>query len=318
VLAAHALERAWSRAEDRIFEAAEALARREGDVSIAEAVGNVGPWTKAALFLHGAYDCGAAPEAVSTRDFARVEDDRDMLVAGGLGALVRRLAAGLDIRTGVEATAIACAGEGCAVEARDGRRWQARRVILTVSPMVLAAGRLALPPEADALGAAARRFHAASYEHAVLRAAHAPWSHRADQIVLSMAGEETIVLFAHMDGSDLHYFDLVAEQGQRLADVDEAARVARVKAMLTRHFGEVSGVELLAVTGWNADPFARGAWALAGIGGREARAALRGAFGALHYAGEASSDTQWGTVGGAWLEGARAAGDVLGALAASA
>ena len=198
----------------------------------------------------------------------------------------------------------------------DGQAWQARAVILTVPLMVLAGGHVTLPPEADSLREAARRFHAAAYEHAILQAAKAPWSNRHDEIVLSMAGSEHATLFAHMEGSDLHYLDLVATEGQRIAGMDEQGRADAVRAMLARHFGEAAShaTRILAVTQWAQDPFARGAWALTKIGHSAARAALRQPMGHLFYAGEASSATQWGTVGGAWLEGERAAGHVVAAL----
>lgn len=319
LIASYGLDHAWERAEERIFAAAELAARRGQDMSLAEAVGNAGPWTRAALFMHGAYDCGAEPETISTLDFATVEDDRDMLVSGGLGALIARLGEGLEVTTGVDLRRIE-PGKGHAIlTGADGHVWQARAVILTVPLMVLAGGHVTLPPEADSLREASSRFHAAAYEHAILQAADASWSNRHDEIVLSMAGSEHATLFAHMEGSDLHYLDLVAAEGRAFARMDDAGRLEAVRATLARHFGEAASraTRILAVTQWAQDPFARGAWALARIGHSGARAALRQPMGRLFYAGEASSATQWGTVGGAWMEGERAAAQVMGNLSAT-
>jgi monoamine oxidase len=318
LIAGYGLDHAWEKAEERIFEAAERALKRGSDLSVADAVGNVGPWTHASLFMHANYDCGMEPESISAVDFLAVEDDRDMLVSGGLGALIRRLGAEIAVETGVEIGHVAAEGEGLAVTARDGRRWRGRIVILTAPLMVLAAGAITFDPAPESLLGAAATFRAAAYEHAVLRAADAPWSNRHDEIVFSMAGQtggiDHAALFAHMEGSSLHYLDLVASEGHEVAALPEGQRIARIRDKLTRHFGPSPGVEILAVTNWAADPLARGAWAMAGIGRSGARQALRERHGALIYAGEAASRNQWGTVGGAWLEGVRAAEQALEGL----
>jgi hypothetical protein len=54
---------------------------------------------------------------------------------------------------------------------------------------------------------------------------------------------------------------------------------------------------------------------MADIGHSSARAAFREPVGTLIYAGEAASESQWGTVGGAWVEGERAAAQALVRLA---
>jgi monoamine oxidase len=317
-IAGYGLDNAWEKAEARIFEAAELAEGRGQDLSVAEAVGNVGPWTHASLFMHANYDCGMEAEQISTVDFAGVDDDRDMLVAGGLGAMIARLAAGIDIETGTEIIRIAQAAHGCTITARDGLIWQARQLILTVPLMVLAAGGIVFDPVPESLLAAAATFRAAAYEHAVLRAASAPWSNRHNEIVFSMAGKEPgtdhAALFAHMEGADLHYLDLVASEGHLVAAMPEAQRILHLREKIQRHFGAAPGVEILHVTAWAADPFSRGAWAMASIGQSSARSVLRQQFGPLTYAGEAASQEQWGTVGGAWLEGTRAAEQTLGLL----
>jgi monoamine oxidase len=63
------------------------------------------------------------------------------------------------------------------------------------------------------------------------------------------------------------------------------------------------------VTRWDADPWARGAYAYVPPGQAGARAALAEplAEGRLVFAGEACHDGLAGTVGGAWLSGEAAA-----------
>jgi monoamine oxidase len=319
LVAGYGLDNAWEKAEERIFDAAERAARRGDDLSVAAAVGNVGPWTRAALFMHGNYDCGMEPEHISAVDFSGVEDDRDMLVAGGFGSLIARLGEGLPVETGAEIVSLRQEEGGWRATARDGRSWQAASVILTLPLMVLKAGGLAIDPAPAGWLDAAAHFRPAAYEHAVLKAANAPWSNRHDEIVFSMNGPDhaadNAALFAHIEGTDLHYLDLVAGEGHHVAALAEEGRLAHLSAKLARHFGRADGVDILAVTAWAADPFARGAWAMADIGRSSARGALREPFGALIYAGEAASESQWGTVGGAWVEGERAAAQALVRLA---
>lgn len=63
---------------------------------------------------------------------------------------------------------------------------------------------------------------------------------------------------------------------------------------------------------WQADPFSRGAYSYAGVGGMSAHKALaRPIRGTLFFAGEATSSDQTGTVAGAIESGQRAAKEVL-------
>lgn len=66
------------------------------------------------------------------------------------------------------------------------------------------------------------------------------------------------------------------------------------------------------IADWQADPFSRGAYSYAGVGGADARAALaRPVEGTLFFAGEATHAGQSGTVAGAIASGYRAAGEIL-------
>jgi len=70
-------------------------------------------------------------------------------------------------------------------------------------------------------------------------------------------------------------------------------------------------------TRWNENPFALGAMSAAGPGNADARKILMEPLGGrIWFAGEALHETQWGTVGGAWESGTRAAEAVLRKLGA--
>ena len=60
-------------------------------------------------------------------------------------------------------------------------------------------------------------------------------------------------------------------------------------------------------TRWNAAPFALGAMSAAGPGGQSSRKVLSEPIGCMYLAGEATHETLWGTIDGAWESGERAA-----------
>jgi monoamine oxidase len=309
-LARWGLDSAWDRSEARILEAAEGIEAGRPDISVRDTIGNVGPWTGAASFMHGNYDCGSDPALLSAQDFARVDDGLDLLVEGGLGGLITGLARDLPIQLGQRVTQITQTSDSVALNCAGGATFSARALILTVPLMVLQSDDLAFtPPLPERLAGAIRQFHSAAYEHVVLRSSNPPWGTVPNRIVLSMVGGEHIVLFANMDGTDLHYLDMVGAAGRTLAGLPEDERASQALATLIRHFGpDVSSrARILHVTQWASDPLARGAWALANVGAAEQRDVLREPFGRVMLAGEACSQGQWGTVGGAWAEGERAA-----------
>ena len=117
--------------------------------------------------------------------------------------------------------------------------------------------------------------------------------------------------------SDFHYVEV---GGKLLTDFkgSSAEREAFTKdaalGELTRHFGveATSKIEVVHVTNWWDDPLSRGSWSVTPPGKALAREALQLPVGGkIFFAGEATSPTQWGTAGGAWLEGERAARAIL-------
>jgi len=65
-------------------------------------------------------------------------------------------------------------------------------------------------------------------------------------------------------------------------------------------------------TRWNNEPYALGAWSSATPGSQSVRRQLYDRIADdVWYAGEAAHETLWGTVGGAWESGERAADAVL-------
>ena len=92
-----------------------------------------------------------------------------------------------------------------------------------------------------------------------------------------------------------------------------------MRATLSHHFGAraLHDLRIPAVSEWRHDPWARGSWAVVPPGHADARAALQAPVAErLWFAGEALSRLQWGTAGGAYDEGERAAASVADHLRA--
>jgi monoamine oxidase len=102
--------------------------------------------------------------------------------------------------------------------------------------------------------------------------------------------------------------------GRDLSARGEQAMVEFAIEWLTGLFGpDLRGaVKRTAATRWNADPWTLGAMSAAAPGGQGARRILMEPVrDRVFFAGEALHETLWGTVGGAWESGERAAEAVL-------
>jgi monoamine oxidase len=82
---------------------------------------------------------------------------------------------------------------------------------------------------------------------------------------------------------------------------------------LGRLFGSemAAAVKKSSATRWNAAPFALGAMSVAAPGAQPSRKILAEPIGCMFLAGEATHETLWGTVDGAWESGERAADAAL-------
>ena len=78
---------------------------------------------------------------------------------------------------------------------------------------------------------------------------------------------------------------------------------------LSKLFGSdvAAAVKKSSATRWNASPFVLGAMSSAVPGAQPSRKILTEPIGCMYLAGEATHETLWGTVDGAWESGERAA-----------
>jgi monoamine oxidase len=268
--------------------------------------------------VHGLVS-GLPLSEVSLHDFPSMEYGDNFFMAGGYGAYLARLADTLPIALGSPATRIDWSGAQLRVETATGRTLTARTVIVTVPVMVLRASLAfapALPPETRA---AIDGFRTGIYEHAVLHWPSSPFR-GADRLASIVGGRHRPPgLLARLDGTPFHYFELDAPSAAEIDAKGGGADATRrlVRMVLAEHFGfaRLHDLAIPAVSAWRHDPWSRGSWAVVPPGHAGARQTLQACVGGrIRFAGEALSRLQWGTAGGAYEEGTRAADAAADAL----
>jgi monoamine oxidase len=107
--------------------------------------------------------------------------------------------------------------------------------------------------------------------------------------------------------------DVAGSFGRDLSAQGEAAMTAFAKEWLVKLFGSdiAAAVKTSSTTRWNSVPTILGAMSAAAPGAQPARKILTEPLGPLFLAGEATHETLWGTVDGAWDSGERAADAAL-------
>ena len=121
-----------------------------------------------------------------------------------------------------------------------------------------------------------------------------------------------------MSGSRLSFVELAGKVGSELAQEGEAAMTGFAVDWLVKLFGSdlKRAIQKTHATHWTKEPWVLGAFSAAAPGGQWARRALSDPLDdRIWFAGEAAHETLWGTVGGAWEAGERAAEGVLNRVA---
>jgi monoamine oxidase len=291
-------------------------AARKGDVACAQALPNdLGDWRPAVEFVLGPFGCGKDLTQVSAVDFAKsAERDTDAFCRQGLGTLVAALADGIPVELSTPAIAIDTR-RNVTVETPKGTI-AARAAIVTVSTNVLMSGSIKFTPELasrqnDAFG----KLALGSYDHIALELADNPLGLESDDLAFEKsAGSRTAAILANISGTSLCVVEVAGAFGRDLTAQGEAAMVDFAADWLAGLYGaEVKkAIKRSHATRWNKEPLALGAFSAAAPGAQGARRILmEPAQNAVWFAGEAVHETLWGTVGGAWESGERAADAVL-------
>jgi monoamine oxidase len=286
--------------------------RGKADVSCAQALPkDLGDWRSTVEFVLGPFGCAKDLAEVSAFDLAKSADrDVDAYCRQGFGALLAKLAEGLPVALASPVTRVTWRGD---LEVQTARaRLRPRAVIVTASTNVLAAGRIRFEPDLPRrVLEALERLKLGSYDHVALELPGNPLELQRDDLVFEKSnGKRTAALLANVNGSTLCTVDVAGSFGRELSGQGEAAMVAFALDWLTGLYGGNvrTAVKRTQATRWNEAPYVLGAFSAASPGGQPARRILMEPLGTrLWFAGEAVHETLWGTVGGAWESGERAA-----------
>lgn len=308
-------------AQVRSRRAIQEAARGSADISCARALpSDLREWRNTVEFVLGPYGCGKDLSDVSAKDFARIDErEIDAICRQGYGALLARLAAGIPVSLSTPVRRIDWS-RGVAVETSKGRL-SAHAAIITASTNVLAGEAIAFQPELpkpqlDALA----KLSLGSFDHIALELPGNPLGLQHDELIFEMTTRSgTAALLGNVSGTSLCMVQVGGRFGRDLSAGGEAAMTAFALDWLTGLYGAdvKKAVKRMAATNWNKASHVRGALSVAAPGGQPARRLLMQPLRErIWFAGEAVHETLWGTVGGAWESGERAAAAVLKQLAA--
>jgi monoamine oxidase len=309
-----ALGRAFDRAEVALTRGAREVQDRPAEAALPP----LGLYGRRVRLIHGLVS-GRPLKEVSLQDFPTLDYAENWFIAGGLGAYVARLAAGLPVRLGTPVTAIDWSGPGVAVETTAGRL-TARAAIVALPIAVLQSGAVRISPGLpEETEAAIRAFRPGIYEHVILHWPGAPFEEPDRLVTLLGTHPDPPGLLGRIDGTAFHYLELDQPLATGLDRRDPEAPGRFARRVLADQFGTkaLAGLTVMGATAWRHDPWSRASWAVVPPGACSSRARLKVPVGErLWFAGEALARVQWGTVGGAWAEGERAAREVADHLAA--
>ena len=282
------------------------------DVSCASVMPKeLGDWASTAEFVLGAGFAGKDLKEVSAIDKVRAQD-RNAAIAcrQGLGTLVAKLGEPLPLSLSTPVSRIEWSNRDAAVQTPAGKI-TARAVIVTVSTNVLVSGNIKFAPDIPKRHVdAASKLSLGSYDHVALQMPGNPLGLARDDIIIEQSkSTRTALLYANMGSSSLCSIDVGGSFGRDLSAQGEQAMVAFAVEWLAKMFGNdvAAAVKKSSATRWNASPFVLGAMSSSAPGAQPSRKVLTEPIGCMYLAGEATHETLWGTVDGAWESGERAA-----------
>jgi monoamine oxidase len=287
-------------------------AARRADIAAAQAIpADLGDWRPTVEFVLGPYNCAKDLAQLSSVDFAKASERRSAAFCKpGVGALLAALAQGLAIQLATPALSID-SRRGVTVETTSGTI-SAATAIVTVPTNVIAAGGFKFSPDRRDLFA---RLPLGSYDRIALELLGNPLGLESDDLAFEKSSNtHTAALLANVGGTPLCFVDVAGAFGSDLSARGEAAMFDFAIEWLSGLYGaEIKkAIGRKQATRWNAAPYALGAWSAALPGAQPLRRLLLDRLADdVWYAGEAAHETLWGTVGGAWESGERAADAVV-------
>jgi monoamine oxidase len=291
---------------------------RKADQSCAQVLPpKLGDWHPLIDFLLGPFSCGKDVDEVSAIDFSKAADrDVSAFCTIGFGTLLAKLAAPIPVELATPARRIYWAGQpGVQIETPRGLI-KARSAIVTVSTGVLSSDKIKFIPDLpkrqqDAIS----KLKLGNYEHIALELPGNPLGLASDNLIYEKCkSTRTAAILGNVSGTPLCVVEVGGKFGRELAlrGAETMADFA-IDWLADLYGSEVRKlVRRVSVTGWHDDPSALGSFSAAAVGGQPSRRILMEPLNnRLWFAGEAAHETLWGTVGGAWESGERAATEAL-------
>jgi monoamine oxidase len=282
---------------------------------------DLGDWKSCIEFVLGPYNCATDLDQVSVMDLGRADErDSAAFCRQGFGALLASLARGIPVRLDTPVTQIDTRSRGVQIRTASGTL-TGRYAIVTAPAAVLAADKISFLPELpkrqrDAVTA----LKPGSLDHIALEMPGNPLGLQRDDLMFEKSADrQTAALLANVSATPLAVVTVGGRHGRELAAGGEKALVEFATDWLAGVYGEDvrKTIKRTRATNWGAAPWIMGAVATAGPGGQSSRQALNEPIrDRLYFAGEAAHETRWGTVGGAWESGERAAEAILRRLGA--
>jgi monoamine oxidase len=294
-------------------------ARGKVDMHSAQALPkDLGEWRPTVEFVLGPYNCATDLNEISAMDLAKLaERDNSAFCRQGFGALLASHAANIPVQLSTPVTHIDTWGRDGRVALRTPKgTLNGRYVIVTASTGVLSSGKIAFGPELpkrqlDALA----KLKLGSFDHIALEFSGNPLGLQRDDLVFEKSSDaQTGALLANLGGTSLATVSVAGRFGRELSAKSDKEMVDFAIGWLTGLYGGDirRAVKRSHATRWNASPFALGAFSAAGPAGQLARKTMMEPLrDRIYFAGEAIHETQYGTVGGAWESGERAAEAIL-------
>lgn len=271
-------------------------------------------------------DCAAGPDDLSARywdEGYELFGEGDSVFWNGYGALVEKLAQGIDVRLACPVTRVTYGGSGSAavrIETTQGEL-TADAVLVTVPLAVLKADVIAfVPPLPPARVAAVERLGVGVLVKLAYVFDDVFWP--GNQYVFGLVDDADPATYPTMiinlwssHRSPCLVILAGGALGRQLETMPEEEAHAWGLAMLRKCFGDrVPAPREQHRTGWSDDPWARGAYTYMKVGSSPAdiRTLQEPVGERVFFAGEGTSATQWGTVHGAYLSGLREAARISG------
>jgi monoamine oxidase len=293
-------------------------AARKSDVACTQVLPkDLGDWRATIEFVLGPYGCSKELADVSVADFSRSgERDNSAFCRQGFGALLAKLAAPLPLLLATPVKTIEWWSRSrIEVDTTKGQ-FKTEAVIITVSTNVLTSGKIKLAPDLPKRHLdAAMKLRLGSRDHVALELTGNLLGLRADELVFEKSeSRQTAAIFGNMYGSTICVIDVGGNFGRDLSAKGEAAMIDFAISWLGGLYGTdvKSAVKRRHATRWNNEPWVLGATSAAAPGAQSVRKTLTEPLSnRIFLAGEATHETLWGTVNGAWESGERAGNAVV-------